>query len=196
MNISAGLAGLKAAADLTKSMRDAAKAGTLKPDEFAGRVGEIYDYIIDSKAALVDTQEENIRLRKSSGALGKTPKSATRSKGNLSPRTTLILGLPTRRRPDRTAQLAGTTAIAWCGSRIADSGRYQVLAGSMSTSVRFIRSMKCQCRRITPKRPVDGTRKWFLPGPSSIRVFAIANTCDFNRGLAFGIKEYSELAAS
>jgi hypothetical protein len=63
MNIAAGLAGLKAAADLTKTMRDAAKAGTLKPDEFVGRVGEIYDYIIDSRAALVDAQEELQRLK-------------------------------------------------------------------------------------------------------------------------------------
>lgn len=63
MNIAAGLAGLKAAADLTKAVRDAAKAGTLKPDEFAGRVGEIYDYIIDSKDALVDAKDRIQELK-------------------------------------------------------------------------------------------------------------------------------------
>jgi hypothetical protein len=63
MDIPSGLAGLKAAADLTKVLRDAAKSGSLKPDEFAGRVGEIYDYIIDSKAALVDAQEVIVSLK-------------------------------------------------------------------------------------------------------------------------------------
>ena len=58
MSITSGLAGLEAAGDLTKAMRDAAKAGTLKPDEFAGRVGEIYDYIVDSKDALVEAKDE------------------------------------------------------------------------------------------------------------------------------------------
>jgi hypothetical protein len=63
MDIATGIASLRAAAELTKSMRDAAKAGKLKPDEFVGRVGEIYDYIIDSRAALVDAQEEIATLR-------------------------------------------------------------------------------------------------------------------------------------
>ncbi len=63
MSILGGLSALAAAADLTKTMRDAAKSGAIKPDEFAGRVGEIYDYIIDSKAALVDAQEEMLRLQ-------------------------------------------------------------------------------------------------------------------------------------
>ncbi len=63
MNIAAGLSGLKAAADLTKAMRDAAKAGTLKPDEFAGRIGEIYDYIADSKVALVEAKDEIQKLQ-------------------------------------------------------------------------------------------------------------------------------------
>jgi hypothetical protein len=69
MNIAAGIAALKAAGDLTKSLRDAAKAGELKPDEFAGRVGEIYDYIIDSRAAVVDAQDEIGTLRKKLAAL-------------------------------------------------------------------------------------------------------------------------------
>lgn len=63
MDIVSGLAGLKAAADLTRILRDAAKTGAIKPDEFAGRVGEIYDYIIDSRAALLQAQEEVLELR-------------------------------------------------------------------------------------------------------------------------------------
>ena len=63
MNIVAGLSGIKAAADLTKTLRDAIKSGTMKSDEIAGRIGEIYDYIIDSKAALVDAKEENETLK-------------------------------------------------------------------------------------------------------------------------------------
>jgi hypothetical protein len=53
MSIATGLAGLNAAVALVRSMRDAAKAGTLKPEEFTPRVSEIYDYIVDSKDALV-----------------------------------------------------------------------------------------------------------------------------------------------
>ena len=58
MTIAAGLSGLKAAADMTKMLRDGLKAGSIKPDEIAGRIGEIYDYIIDSRVALNDAQEE------------------------------------------------------------------------------------------------------------------------------------------
>jgi hypothetical protein len=39
MDIASGLTGLKTAVDLTSALRDAAKCGSLKPDEFAGRVG-------------------------------------------------------------------------------------------------------------------------------------------------------------
>jgi hypothetical protein len=58
MDLMSGLAGLRAAVELTRALRDAAKAGTLKQDEFAGRVGEIYDYITDSKDALVDAKDQ------------------------------------------------------------------------------------------------------------------------------------------
>ncbi len=44
-------------------MRDAAKAGSLKPDEFAGRVGDIYDYIVDSKYALIEAKDEIQELK-------------------------------------------------------------------------------------------------------------------------------------
>src|SRR5260370_32586616 len=63
MNISAGLSGLKAAAEMTKMLRDGLKAGSIKPDEIAGRIGEIYDYILDSKVALVDAHEEIAALK-------------------------------------------------------------------------------------------------------------------------------------
>jgi hypothetical protein len=72
MNIVAGLSGLKAAADLTKTLRDALKSGTIKPDEIAGRIGEIYDYITDSKAALVDAKEESEALKAELRALKDT----------------------------------------------------------------------------------------------------------------------------
>ena len=54
---------MRAAADLTKALRDGIKEGSVKSDEIAGRIGEIYDYIIDSKAALVDAKEENEALK-------------------------------------------------------------------------------------------------------------------------------------
>jgi hypothetical protein len=69
MNIVAGLSGLKAAADLTRTLRDVAKAGQLKPDELAGRIGEIYDYIVDSKDALTDAKDEIQQLKSKLKAL-------------------------------------------------------------------------------------------------------------------------------
>ena len=69
MSITAGLAGVKAAVDLARTLRDAAKSGTLKPDEFAGRVGEIYDYIVDSKDALVEAKDEIQELKTRLNAL-------------------------------------------------------------------------------------------------------------------------------
>src|SRR5271157_6398630 len=63
MDIVAGMSGLKAAAEMTKALRDGLKRGGIRPDEIAGRIGEIYDYIIDSKAALVDAKEENEALK-------------------------------------------------------------------------------------------------------------------------------------
>lgn len=71
MNIVAGLSGLKAAADMTKALRDGLKAGQIKADEIAGRIGEIYDYIIDSKMALVDAQQEQQTLHGEIAALKK-----------------------------------------------------------------------------------------------------------------------------
>ena len=63
MNIAAGLSGLNAAVTMTRALRDGLKSGSVKPDEIAGRIGEIYDYIIDSKSALADAQEEIRHLK-------------------------------------------------------------------------------------------------------------------------------------
>jgi len=58
MEIVTGLSGLKTAADLIRALRDGLKSGQIKGDEIAGRIGEIYDYIVDSKDALVDAKDE------------------------------------------------------------------------------------------------------------------------------------------
>jgi hypothetical protein len=63
MSIAAGASALKTAVDLARSLRDAAKRGEIKQEEFAGRVGEIYDYIIDSKDALVEAKDEISNLK-------------------------------------------------------------------------------------------------------------------------------------
>ena len=49
MSILSGMTGLKAAADLTRMLRDGLKTGQVRGDDIAGRIGEIYDYIVDSK---------------------------------------------------------------------------------------------------------------------------------------------------
>jgi hypothetical protein len=58
MDILAGMSGLKTGIDLLRSLRDALKSGHLAPDEVAGRIAEIYDFIVDSKDALVDAKDE------------------------------------------------------------------------------------------------------------------------------------------
>jgi hypothetical protein len=58
MNIATGLGALKAATDMARILRDRLKSEEVKPDEVAGRIGEIYDYIVDSKDALVDAKDE------------------------------------------------------------------------------------------------------------------------------------------
>jgi hypothetical protein len=76
MSIAAGASALKTAVDLARSLRDAAKRGEIKQEEFAGRVGEIYDYIIDSKDALVEAKDEISNLK---ADLGKRERTATYS---------------------------------------------------------------------------------------------------------------------
>jgi len=71
MDVAVGLSALKTAADLTRALRDAAKAGSLKPDEFAGRIAEVYDNISDSKEALLSAQETISQLRLDNARLEK-----------------------------------------------------------------------------------------------------------------------------
>jgi hypothetical protein len=64
VDILTGLSGLKTAADLTRMLRESLKSGQIiKGDEIAGRIGEIYDYIVDSKDALVDAKDQIVQLR-------------------------------------------------------------------------------------------------------------------------------------
>lgn len=63
MEIASGLSALKTAADLARALRDAAKVGSIKSDELAGRIAEVYDYISDSKQALLGAQETISHLR-------------------------------------------------------------------------------------------------------------------------------------
>src|SRR5712692_8325584 len=63
MIILTGITGLKAAADLTRMLRDGLKSGQIKGDDVAGRIGEIYDYIVDSKDALVEAKDEIQELK-------------------------------------------------------------------------------------------------------------------------------------
>ena len=63
MTLIGGLSGLSTAATLIRTLREGLKSGEMKQDEVAGRIGEIYDYIVDSKDALVDAKEEIERLK-------------------------------------------------------------------------------------------------------------------------------------
>jgi hypothetical protein len=46
-------------------LRDAVKSGGIKDDEISGRIGESYDYIIDSKAALIGCERRDSQRKKS-----------------------------------------------------------------------------------------------------------------------------------
>lgn len=61
--IATGLGALKTGADLTWTLRDGLKSGDIKRDEIASRIGEIYNIIVDSKAALIDAKDEISRLQ-------------------------------------------------------------------------------------------------------------------------------------
>jgi hypothetical protein len=63
MSIVTGLTGLRAAAELTRMLREGLKSGQIKGDDIAGRIGEIYDYIVDSKDALVEAKDEIQELK-------------------------------------------------------------------------------------------------------------------------------------
>ena len=58
MGIATGLSALKTGTDLLRVLRDRLKSGEVKGEEVIGRIGEIYDYIVDSKDSLVDAKDE------------------------------------------------------------------------------------------------------------------------------------------
>jgi hypothetical protein len=70
MSILSGMTGLKAAADLTRALRDGLKSGQIRGDDISGRIGEIYDYIVDSKDALVEAKDEIHELKEKVTYLG------------------------------------------------------------------------------------------------------------------------------
>ncbi len=63
MEIGQGLSAIKTAVELTRSLRDAAKSGTVSHVEIAGRIAEVYDYIADAKEALLDAKETIFELQ-------------------------------------------------------------------------------------------------------------------------------------
>ena len=63
MSLATGLSALKAATDLTRSLRDGLKSGAIQGDEISGRIGEIYDHIVESKDALVEARDEIQQLK-------------------------------------------------------------------------------------------------------------------------------------
>ena len=63
MDIASGRSALKTATELTRGLGDRLKSGNVSPDEIAGRIGEIYDYIVDSKDSLVDAKDAIVELR-------------------------------------------------------------------------------------------------------------------------------------
>src|SRR5713226_9303946 len=58
MSLATGLSALNAATNLTRSLRERLKSGEIKAEEIIGRIGEIYDHIVDSKDALVEARDE------------------------------------------------------------------------------------------------------------------------------------------
>lgn len=58
MTIATGLTALKTATDLARSLRDRLKSDEVKGEEVIGRIGEIYDYIVESKDSLIDAKDE------------------------------------------------------------------------------------------------------------------------------------------
>jgi len=56
--LSGGLGSIKAATELVSMFRDSLKAGTIKPDEIAGRFADLYDYLLNAKDALIQSRDE------------------------------------------------------------------------------------------------------------------------------------------
>jgi hypothetical protein len=63
MDIATGLSALKTSTDLLRALRDRLKSDDVKREEVIGRIGEIYDYIVESKDALVDAKDEIHQLK-------------------------------------------------------------------------------------------------------------------------------------
>jgi hypothetical protein len=63
MDIATGLSALKTSTDLLRALREKLKSGEVKGEEVIGRIGEIYDYIVESKDALVDAKDEIYALK-------------------------------------------------------------------------------------------------------------------------------------
>jgi len=51
--VATGVSAVKAGYELVRSFRDGLKSGAVKPDEIAGRIGEILDYLTDAKGACI-----------------------------------------------------------------------------------------------------------------------------------------------
>jgi hypothetical protein len=63
MDIVAGLSALKTSTDLLRSLKERLKSGEVKGEEVIGRIGEIYDYIVESKDALITAKDEIYELK-------------------------------------------------------------------------------------------------------------------------------------
>jgi hypothetical protein len=61
--ITGALGGLKTASDLIKNVRDGVKSRQMKLDEVDSRISEVYNHIVDAKAALNDAKDEITVLR-------------------------------------------------------------------------------------------------------------------------------------
>jgi len=63
MDLATGLSALNSSRELLRALRERLKNEDLKREEVIGRIGEIYDYIVDSKDALVDAKDEIYALK-------------------------------------------------------------------------------------------------------------------------------------
>ncbi len=58
-----GISATNAGYNLLKVIKERLKSGDVKPDEIAGRIGELYDYIGEAKDSLVNAKEEINNLK-------------------------------------------------------------------------------------------------------------------------------------
>jgi hypothetical protein len=71
MDILAGLAGLKTASDFIEGFRKALAKKEVNPDEVLGRIIELQGLISDGRSALIDAQEEVLKLKAQVSSLNK-----------------------------------------------------------------------------------------------------------------------------